>query len=660
MTTPAHAARVVIDDVRPRIRDGEVAIRRVPGDTVEVEADVLVDGSLGVRAAVRWGAKGTGNEGRVLMDPIGNDRWKGSFTVGGVGTYQYVVEGWTDPYLTWRQMLDRRSEAASVTPLDIQEGAAILRQEARRIRGAEGSRLGRIADEVERASSRSIADGITLARDPTIGPALAARPNPKAVVRSRPLEVLVDPPIAQHSAWYELFPRSTSPDPTRPGTLRDLAAHLPYIADLGFDVVYLSPIHPIGRVHRRGPNNTVPAPPGAPGSPWAIGSADGGHFAIHPELGTIEDFRSLVRKAKGLGLAIALDIAFQCAPDHPWISEHPDWFAHLPDGSIRPAENPPKRYDDICPLDFGTKDWQALWAALKQVVEFWLSEGVQWFRVDNPHTKPFAFWEWLIREVRREHPEAMFLAEAFTRPKIMYQLAEVGFTHSYTYFAWRTLRAELTDYFEEISAGEVGEYFRPHLWPNTPDILTEQFHGGRRSVFVQRLILAGTLSSHYGIYGPPYELLQHVPRSAGSEEYLNSEKYEIRHWDLGRSDSLAPEIRRLNQVRRAHPALTAGRRLRFHRLDNDQLVAYSRSTPDGSETILVVVNLDPEFPQSGWTNLDLTGLGLKEGSEYDVVDLWAGARYRWRGARNFVRLDPSVAPAHLFLIEPRGHEAGRN
>ena len=621
---------------------------------------MFADGTIGVRAFLRWQADGDLEWSRVPMEPVGNDRWRGEFVVPREGRYRYEIEGSVDRYLTWRSLLDRRVAAGSVTVLDLREGAEILRAFGERQRGPTAKRLLAAARSIGRALDKSLPDAIARARDPEIESILSATPDADSIARSPgTYPVAVDPPVAQHSAWYELFPRSTSDVPGRAGTFDDLRERLRYVAELGFDVVYLPPIHPIGHVHRRGPNNTAPAPPGAPGSPWAVGSPEGGHTSVHPELGTLEGFQELLESARRLGLAVALDLAFQCAPDHPWVTEHPEWFAHLPDGSIRPAENPPKRYDDIVPLDFDTADREGLWNALREVVDFWVARGVRWFRVDNPHTKPFAFWEWLIGGVRAEHPDVMFLAEAFTRPKVMYRLAKVGFTHSYTYFAWRTQRDEITQYCGEIMSGEVSEYLRPHLWPNTPDILTEQFHRGQRPVFVQRLVLAGTLSSHYGIYGPPYELLEHEPLAHGSEEYRNSEKYEVRHWNLSAPQSIAPEVRRLNQIRRAHPALRSSRHLRFHATDNDRLFAYSRRTDDRSDVILVVVNLDPEWTQSGWVTLDLAELGLDPEAPFDVHDLWTDERFHWRGARNFVQLHPPRAPAHVLTIEVP-HAAARD
>ncbi len=645
--------RVAVEDLWPRVDQGLVPVRRSAGEIVDVYADVFADGTAGVRALLRWKRAGERNWTEVPMLPVGNDRWHARFAVTEPGEYRYTVEGWIDPFLTWRDLFDRRIRAGSVEPGDLEEGAIVLGEVARRIRGPDANSLKEWAVRIRDASRTALEEGVRLAKDPELERLCAA--HPERTVRGRSpltLSVTVDPPAARHSAWYELFPRSTGPDPGRPGTFEDLRARLPYIADLGFDVVYLTPIHPIGRRHRRGPNNTPDAPPDAPGSPWAIGSEAGGHRSVDPALGTIEDFRALVEAARGLGLEVALDLAFQCSPDHPWVSEHPTWFRRRPDGSIRTAENPPKRYDDIYPIDFSTPDWKALWRTLKEVVEFWADLGVRWFRVDNPHTKPFEFWRWLIAEVRRTRPEVLFLAEAFTRPKVMYRLAKVGFTHSYTYFAWRTTRAELVGYFEELGRGAVREFFRPHLWPNTPDILTAQFHSGQRSVFVHRLVLAATLSSHYGIYGPAYELGEHVPLETGKEEYRDSEKYAVRHWPLDDPRSLAPEVARINRIRHENPALREGGPPVFHGIENEHLVAYSRRTVDGTNVVLVVVNLDPDRVQTGVTNLDLAELGVHPEEPFDAEDLWSGETYRWQGPRNFVRLDPARSPVHVLRVRP--------
>jgi starch synthase (maltosyl-transferring) len=411
----------------------------------------------------------------------------------------------------------------------------------------------------------------------------------------------------------------------------------------------------VGRERRKGRNNAVAAASDDVGSPWAIGAKEGGHKAIHPQLGTHEDFRHLVKAAARHGLEIALDIAYQCAPDHPYVKEHPGWFRKRPDGSVQYAENPPKKYEDIYPFDFECEDWQAMWQELKSVLDFWIAEGVKIFRVDNPHTKSFPFWEWAIAEVRRAHPDVIFLAEAFTRPKVMHRLAKLGYTQSYTYFAWRNTKQELTDYFTELAQGPGREYFRPSVWPNTPDILTEALQVGGRAAFMQRFALAATLAASYGIYGPAYELMEHRPREPGSEEYLDSEKYQLRHWDLERADSLRAYIAAFNRIRRENPALHADASLRFLPTDNEQLIAYAKQTPDGANQIVCVVNLSPHHAHGGWVELDLASLGIEPDRPYQMHDLLSGARYLWNGPRNFVQLDPQRSPAHVFRVRRRLH-----
>jgi starch synthase (maltosyl-transferring) len=422
---------------------------------------------------------------------------------------------------------------------------------------------------------------------------------------------------------------------------------------MGFDVLYLPPIHPIGTSFRKGKNNSVSAEPTDVGSPWAIGAKEGGHKSIHPQLGTLTDFQELVAKAKEHGLEIALDIALQCTPDHPYVKEHPEWFRKRPDGSIQYAENPPKKYQDIYPIDFESEDWKTLWRELKSVLIFWCDQGVRIFRVDNPHTKAFPFWEWVIVEVKKKYPDVIFLAEAFTRPKVMYRLAKLGFSQSYTYFAWRNTKAELTQYFTEITQTEIAEYFRANLWPNTPDILTEYLQFGGRPAFVARLVLAATLGANYGIYGPAFELCENVARQPGSEEYLDSEKYELKHWDFAKRDSLKEIIALVNRIRGDNRALHSDRSLRFHQVDNSELICFSKQTDDLTNVIVVVVNLDPHHSQSGWVELEAKSLGLQPQQPYQMHELLTGARYLWHGARNFVQLDPTSVPAQIFRVRHR-------
>jgi starch synthase (maltosyl-transferring) len=420
---------------------------------------------------------------------------------------------------------------------------------------------------------------------------------------------------------------------------------------MGFDILYLPPVHPIGVSHRKGKNNTTTPEKGDVGSPWAIGGAAGGHDAVNPELGTIEDFRALVEAARGRDMEVAIDLALQCSPDHPWVKEHPQWFRHRPDGSIRYAENPPKKYEDIYPINFDTEDWQALWHALEDVVRFWVRQGVRLFRVDNPHTKPFNFWEWLIGRIKTDHEDVIFLAEAFTKPRVMEYLAKLGFSQSYTYFTWRNNKWDLERYFEHLTQTPVKEYFRPNLWPNTPDILHEYLQTGGRNAFVIRLLLAATLSASYGIYGPAFELLESAPREPGSEEYLNSEKYEIRHWDVTAAHSLKELIARVNRIRRDHPALQRNDTLSFLELHNDQLFAYMKTSPRLDDVIMVIVNLDPYNTQGGMVRTPLAELGLTETEPYEVHDLLDDARYTWQGHWNYVELNPHILPAHVLHLK---------
>jgi starch synthase (maltosyl-transferring) len=465
------------------------------------------------------------------------------------------------------------------------------------------------------------------------------------------VQIWVDRARARFSSWYELFPRSASAEESRQGTLRDVENRLDSIAEMGFDVLYLPPIHPIGKSFRKGRNNSAVAAPGDAGSPWAIGSEEGGHDAIHPQLGSFDDFDRLVGAADQRGIDLAMDLAFQCSPDHPYVRDHPEWFRHRPDGTIQFAENPPKQYQDIYPFDFECKAWESLWNELLRIVMFWRDRGVRIFRVDNPHTKPFAFWEWLIAQVKQRDPNVLFLAEAFTRPKVMHRLAKLGFTQSYTYFTWRNDPWTIRQYFTELSTAPVVDFFRPNVWPNTPDILSEFLQADARAAYIVRAVLAATLSANYGVYGPAFELMEHRPLRMGSEEYLDSEKYQVRQWDLTRPDSLADLLGRLNRVRRSNPALQYDRGLHFHNVDNGTIVCFSKT--HGDNTILVAANTDPYHTQWGNLDLDLTKLGVKADQPFQVHDLLSGARYRWQGNRAVVGLDPGATPAHVFAIRRR-------
>ena len=668
-------SRVAIEAVTPEIDGGRFPVKRTAGDTVVVECDAFADGHdmLAGVLCYRWegdpvlrGTDGPGSAGRggrqwseTPLQPLDNDRWRGTFAAERIGRYRYTVEAWIDHFATWARDLAKRVDAGQDVRVDLRIGAELIRASGRRAAGGpDAKQLLVWADRLTAGD----ADAVRIALSAELAAAMRRHPDRTHAARHAPeLTLTVDRERARCGAWYEMFPRSTAREPGRHGTFADCEARLPYVAGMGFDILYLPPVHPVGRAHRKGRNNAETAAPDDPGSPWAIGAAEGGHTAVHPDLGTPDDFRRLVARAREHGLEIALDLAYQCAPDHPYVRDHPEWFRKRPDGTIQYAENPPKKYQDIYPFDFDSAGWRGLWSELLGVVRFWMGEGVRIFRVDNPHTKPFPFWEWLIEEIHRTDPDVIFLAEAFTRPKVMYRLAKLGFTQSYTYFTWRNTKVELAEYFTELTRPPVRDFFRPNLWPNTPDILHKYLQDGGRPAFAVRLVLAATLGANYGIYGPAFELFEHQSASPdspppASEEYLNAEKYEIKHWDLDRPDSLRGLIARVNEIRRGHPALQQNDTLVFHGVDNDQLLCYSKTNPNGgaggeAAAVLVVVNLDPRFAQSGWTALSLPALGLGPDEPYAVTDLLTGGRHTWRGGRNYVSLRPAEQPAHIFRLE---------
>jgi starch synthase (maltosyl-transferring) len=646
---PDGRKRVVIESVAPEIDAGRFPIKRIAGDTVEVEADVFADGHDHVTARLLYRFQGVSSWIAVPMHPLGNDRWRGEFPVASIGEYLYTVAGWVDHFDTWRSDLEKRIAAGQDIRVDLLIGAQLVEQAAARAEGEDALGLRRRAALLRETGVIPAAQ--TAALDPELAATMDRYPDPEMESRyDRELRVTVDREKARYSAWYEMFPRSTAPEAGRHGTFRDCEGRLDYVERLGFDVLYLPPIHPIGLSFRKGKNNSPAAEPNDTGSPWAIGAKEGGHTAIHPQLGTLADFRSLVERAASKGIELALDIAFQCSPDHPWVSEHPQWFKKRPDGTIQYAENPPKKYQDIYPMDFESSDWRALWDALLGVFRFWIDQRVRIFRVDNPHTKAFPFWEWLIAEIKRESPDVLFLAEAFTRPRVMQRLAKLGFSQSYTYFTWRNTKQELTDYFTELTQTQVREYMRPNLWPNTPDILHETLQLGGRPAFLARIVLAATLGPNYGIYGPAYELGENKPLRPGSEEYLNSEKYEIRHWNLEAPHSIDSTIATINRARRENAALRNTHDLFFHPTDNPYLIAYSKSSVDGTNLVLTVVNLDSFHTQSGWVYLELDHLHLRPDESFQVLDQLTGMRYLWQGARNYVELSPAKIPAHIFRI----------
>jgi starch synthase (maltosyl-transferring) len=640
--------RVIVARVSPEIECGRFAIKRVVGENVIVEADVFADGHDLVCCQILY--KQNGHELQASpMKSLGNDRWRGEFTVRELGSYCYTVEAWIDRFATWRRDLEKRISAAQDISVDLLIGAELIERAAARATSDDTRVLQKWAKRLrENAGHES---GAAIALDSELLELIHHYPDRDFTTRyDKQLPIIVEREKARFSTWYELFPRSCSPAPERHGTFRDCEEWLPYVASMGFDIIYLPPIHPIGKTFRKGKNNSLPAQPDDVGSPWAIGSVEGGHKSIHPDLGTLQDFRRFVSKAADHGLEVALDIALQCSPDHPYVQQHPEWFSIRPDGTIQYAENPPKKYQDIYPFHFETAQWRELWQELKSVFLFWIEQGVRIFRVDNPHTKSFAFWEWVIGEIKTHHPDVIFLSEAFTRPNVMYRLAKLGFSQSYNYFTWRNTRQELTDYFTELTQTQVGEYFRPNLWPNTPDILPEFLQVGGRASFMVRLILAATLSASYGIYGPAFELCENAPLGPGKEEYLNSEKYELKRRDLNSSNSLKNLISRLNRIRKENPALQNNRNLRFHETDNPSFVCYSRASDDLSNVIIVVVNLDCFHVQTSWLNIDLSSIGLDARHSFQVHDLLSEGRFLWQGSRNYVQLAPESLPAHILRL----------
>jgi starch synthase (maltosyl-transferring) len=663
------ARRVIIEQITPEIDGGRFPIKRTPGEGVDVTAVAFADGhdvltvvlrdrpapaidlARDLNPADRW------HETPMTLVGVGTDRFSARFTVADPGWHDYQVAGWVDRFRTWRRDVQLKAAAGQEISIELLEGSMLMRHAAARAadQGAAAHRDWLLQQADRLSGLEPVDDRVALAAGADLDALMAAYSDRSRQTISDTRRVWVDRERARFGAWYEMFPRSAGPDPTRSATFAEATSRLPAIADLGFDVVYLPPIHPIGRTFRKGRNNALVAAPGDPGSPWAIGSEEGGHTAIDPALGGFEEFDAFRQAAERLGLEIALDLAWQCSPDHPWVREHPEWFRHRPDGSIKYAENPPKRYQDIYPLDFECDEWRALWAALRDVALFWVGHGVRIFRVDNPHTKTFRFWQWFIDEIHQRHPDVLFLSEAFTRPALMRYLAKAGFTQSYTYFTWRNSKAELIDYFTELTATDVREYLRPNLFANTPDILHAYLQQGGRPAFQTRLLLAATLGASYGIYSG-FELCE-ARAEPGTEEYADSEKYQIRQWDWDRPGRITELVARVNAIRHAHRALQFDGTLRFHATDNPEIIAYSKSAPGPpGETLLMVINLDPRNMQHGHVQVpaDVRGAaGAGPDDLYKVRDLIDDTVYQWRGDSNYVRLDPAARQGHILMFE--GH-----
>ncbi|MBN1823826.1 MAG: alpha-1,4-glucan--maltose-1-phosphate maltosyltransferase [Endomicrobiales bacterium] len=642
--------RVVIEDVKPLIDCGRFPVKRVTGQKIRVTANIFSDGHCALSAVLLWRHEKNKKFSKTPMKFVDNDLHEAEFTVKSEGRYFYTICGWVDEFETWARNLKRKKEAGEDISAELAEGAKMMETASAKARGADKKKMEGLIGALRNTKASDKAYETAVSSET----ALIMGRNPVKSGESRlekELEAVVDRKKALFSTWYELFPRSCGTG-GRHGTFKDCEKMLGDIAAMGFDVLYLPPIHPIGVKFRKGKNNSLKAGPSDPGSPWQIGSKEGGHKAVHPELGTVKDFENFVKKVKSAGMEVAVDFAIQCSQDHPYITEHPEWFKWRPDGSVQYAENPPKKYQDIVPVHFDAGDNRELWEEMKSILVFWIGKGVRIFRVDNPHTKPFKFWSWLLGGIKKEHPDVLFLSEAFTKPHVMHELAKCGFTQSYTYFTWRYDKAEYTRYLTEITKTEAGEFFRPNFWPNTPDILMGYLQANGRPEFIIRYVLAATLSSNCGIYGPAYELCENRALP-GREEYLDSEKYEIKKWDLDRPGNIRNVITLVNRIRKENPALQETNNLDFCDVDNERVMAYIKKTQDNRNVILTVVNLDHANRQSGWVTIPLKKIGFDAGAEFRVRDLLGGAEYAWKGGRNFIQIDPWIMPAHIFKIIPK-------
>lgn len=639
----AGQSRVVIENVQPEVDGGLYPSKRTVGERVDVSADIFADGHDHIRANVLFKKSGAKEWSRVEMHATGNDAWQASFHVVEKVPYSFTIEAWVDHLETWHDGIKKKANAMLNVFLELREGALMLEKLA----SGKNKDLLEIAERFRDEKKYLLNVEYVLSKEF----AELVHQHPLREFESRyakELSIVVETTKAVFSSWYELFPRSAGMGDNH-GTFKDVIKLLPRVEAMGFDVLYLPPIHPIGKVNRKGKNNNVRAQEGEPGSPWAIGSDEGGHKAIHTELGTLADYKKLITEAKKRGIDIAFDLAFQCAPDHPYVKEHPEWFRKRPDGSIQYAENPPKKYQDIYPFNFECDDWQGLWNELKSVILFWVEQGVTIFRVDNPHTKPIPFWQWVIEEVHKQHPDVIFLAEAFTRPRIMASLAKIGFTQSYTYFTWRVSKQELIGYMNELVHGPSRNYFRPNFWPNTPDILPYHLQHQGENMFIIRYALAATLSASYGIYGPPYEFFDNNP-VPGKEEYMDSEKYEIKQFNWKRTNRMTDIIALVNKARKEHRALQSTWNIHFCEIHDDSLMAYLKYTDDLKSIVLVIVNLDQHNKHQGYVQLPLNLLNITGNVNIKLTDSMTGEHYTWTQEWNYVELDPYRLPFHLFEV----------
>lgn len=639
--------RVIISNIMPVVEAGVYTAKAVAGDSVTFSADIFGDGHDAIAASLFIRKSDSTDVQEVPMTFVLNDVWTADYLFEETGKYTFWIEGWEDHYTNWKKGLKKKFDAGQDIDVEIQIGTKIL-HDAAAFLPAQSETLNTWSERLNQAATNG--EAVELALNEELAELIYAYRTPDIITASVGLQIEIERKRAGFSTWYELFPRSAAMEPGKHGTFKDVMALLPRVAEMGFDVLYFPPIHPIGEVNRKGKNNSLTSAEEDPGSPWAIGNRKGGHKAIHPQLGTLTDFKKLVVAAKNMGIEIAMDIAFQCAPDHPYVKQHPEWFIWRPDGTVQYAENPPKRYEDILPFNFETDDWENLWTELKGVIEYWVNQGVTIFRIDNPHTKAFRFWEWTIEEIRNKNPEVLFLAEAFTRPRVMERLAKAGFNQSYTYFTWRNTKAELVEYLTELTKTDMRYYFRPNFWPNTPDILPPALIHGGENAHITRLLLAGTLSSSYGVYGPVYEFGINLPHGA-KEEYVDNEKYEIQHWDWNKYTRIREIMIRLNRIRKENPALQSTYNIEFVETTNDQILCYTKIDNATNNRMIIVVNLDFWNTHSAFLRIPLTELGISEYEDYHIHDLLSGDSYTWQGEWHYIELNPYLMPAHIFRIE---------
>ena len=639
--------RVIISNVSPEIDKGQFPGKAAVNEPITISADIFSDGHDEISASLYIRKVNQRKWTEFPMHFVINDHWSISLVPDEIGFYEFRIEGWVDHYKTWKHGLTKKKEAGQDIAVELQIGAQLLQEAQSTVKDPNlAGWYARLADPDQQGAAYELAIS-----EEVTAVMYKHRLSNQISAYAKTLKIEVERKKAAYSTWYELFPRSTAAEGVEHGTFNDVIPILPRIAKMGFDVLYFPPIHPIGEKNRKGKNNSLTATESDPGSPWAIGNRLGGHKAIHPQLGGLKDFKKLLKAADKYGIEIAMDIAYQCAPDHPYVKENPQWFKWRPDGTVQYAENPPKRYEDILPFNFETDDWENLWAELKSVIDYWIDAGVSIFRIDNPHTKAFRFWEWMIAEVRKEHPEVLFLAEAFTRPRVMERLAKAGFNQSYTYFTWRNTREELEEYITELTKTDMRYYFRPNFWPNTPDILPPHLTHGGENAHIMRLILAATMSSNYGIYGPVYEFGINQPHGA-KEEYIDNEKYEIKHWDWSVTTRIGEIIRRVNHIRKENPALQSTWNVELAESSNEQIICFAKKDKESGNLLIIAVNLDVFNTQGGHVRIPFESMKLSSLSQFRVRDLLSGESYPWHNEWNYVELNPYRMPAHIFKVEP--------